>query len=107
MIVFGHTHQPYQKTVDGILFVNAGSVGKPKDLDWRARYVILDANVVAFHRGPYAKEERGDRATSYRTSAADIETGGALRADSIWPLLQKGSPGLTPPAPRQRGSVTI
>jgi putative phosphoesterase len=36
IIVFGHTHRPYTKLVDGVLFVNAGSVGKPKDGDWRA-----------------------------------------------------------------------
>jgi putative phosphoesterase len=42
IIVFGHTHQPYTKLVDGVLFVNAGSVGKPKDGDWRACYAILD-----------------------------------------------------------------
>ena len=39
VIVFGHTHKPYVKEVDGVLFVNAGSVGKPKDGDWRACYV--------------------------------------------------------------------
>ena len=82
VIVFGHTHQPYQKTVDGVLFVNAGSVGKPKDLDWRACYVILDANVVAFHRVPYdvAKAAAAIRATELpHEFAADIETGGAPR----------------------------
>lgn len=41
MIVFGHTHKPYVKNVDGVWFVNAGSIGKPKDGDWRACYVIL------------------------------------------------------------------
>jgi putative phosphoesterase len=42
VIVFGHTHAPYTKDVDGVLFVNAGSVGKPKDGDPRACYVWLD-----------------------------------------------------------------
>jgi putative phosphoesterase len=41
IIVFGHTHRPYTKLVDGVRFVNAGSVGKPKDGDWRACYLIL------------------------------------------------------------------
>jgi predicted phosphodiesterase len=31
VIVYGHTHQPYTKLVDGVLFVNVGSVGRPKD----------------------------------------------------------------------------
>ena len=38
----GHTHLPYQKKVADVLFVNAGSVGKPKDGDPRAGYVIVD-----------------------------------------------------------------
>ena len=38
----GHTHLPYQKKVAGVLFVNAGSIGKPKDGDPRAGYVIVD-----------------------------------------------------------------
>lgn len=43
IIVYGHTHKPYTKLVDDVLFVNVGSVGKPKDGDWRACYAILDA----------------------------------------------------------------
>ena len=31
ILLFGHTHLPYMKKVDGTLFVNTGSVGKPKD----------------------------------------------------------------------------
>lgn len=31
IIVYGHTHRPYTKLVDDVLFVNVGSVGKPKD----------------------------------------------------------------------------
>lgn len=42
VIAFGHTHIPYAKLVDGVLFVNVGSVGKPKDGDPRACYVLLD-----------------------------------------------------------------
>ena len=56
-IVFGHTHLPYTKDVDGVLFVNAGSVGKPKDGDPRACYAILEARdgalSVEFRRVAY------------------------------------------------------
>jgi predicted phosphodiesterase len=41
VIVFGHTHKPWARTLDGIQYVNAGSVGRPKDGDWRACYVLL------------------------------------------------------------------
>ncbi len=41
VIAFGHTHKPWHRTVGGIHFVNTGSVGRPKDGDWRAGYVRL------------------------------------------------------------------
>jgi putative phosphoesterase len=85
IIVFGHTHKPYQKTVNGVLFVNAGSVGKPKDGDWRACYAIVemgDTPSVTFQRVTYdvAKAAAAIRATDLpHEFAADVETGGAAR----------------------------
>lgn len=43
VLVFGHTHQPWQRTYGGVLFVNVGSVGRPKDGDPRAMYTVLEA----------------------------------------------------------------
>ena len=40
-IVFGHTHVPYHRSVDGVHFINTGSVGRPKDGDNRTGYCIL------------------------------------------------------------------
>ena len=82
VIAFGHTHKPYEKSVDNVLFVNAGSVGKPKDLDWRACWAMLDAGTVTFHRVAYdvARAAAAIRATDLpREFAADIEIGGAPR----------------------------
>jgi predicted phosphodiesterase len=42
VIAFGHTHRPWTRVVGGVQFVNTGSVGRPKDGDWRAGYVHLD-----------------------------------------------------------------
>jgi len=60
VIAFGHTHKPWHRAVDGIHFVNTGSVGRPKDGDWRAGYVILDladgAVSAAFVRVAYDLE---------------------------------------------------
>src|SRR5687767_14534629 len=42
VIAFGHTHKPWHRVVEGIHFVNTGSVGRPKDGDWRAGYVRLE-----------------------------------------------------------------
>ena len=41
VVAFGHTHQPWHRIIDGVHFVNTGSVGRPKDGDWRAGYVVL------------------------------------------------------------------
>jgi len=40
VIAFGHTHKPWHRAVDGIHFVNTGSVGRPKDGDPRASWAI-------------------------------------------------------------------
>jgi predicted phosphodiesterase len=62
VIAFGHTHNPWHRLVDGIHFVNTGSVGRPKDGDWRAGYVLLEVTAeegirVEFMRVEYDVEE--------------------------------------------------
>lgn len=42
VVAFGHTHLPWHRAIGGIQFVNTGSVGRPKDGDWRAGYVIVE-----------------------------------------------------------------
>ena len=42
VVAFGHTHKPWHRAVQDIHFVNTGSVGRPKDGDPRAGYVLLD-----------------------------------------------------------------
>ncbi len=81
VIVFGHTHKPYTKDVNGVRFVNVGSVGKPKDGDWRACYAIIDTSdmAVTFRRVNYdvAAAAEAIRTTELpREFAIDIETGG-------------------------------
>lgn len=46
VIAFGHTHKPWHRTIAGIHFVNTGSVGRPKDGDWRAGYVRLQLSAT-------------------------------------------------------------
>ena len=43
VLVFGHTHKPWVHEYGGVLFVNCGSVGKPKDGDPRGAFAILRA----------------------------------------------------------------
>ena len=60
VLCFGHTHIPWHREVDGIHFVNTGSVGRPKDGDARACYVVLHISTagatVDFVRVPYDVE---------------------------------------------------
>ncbi len=60
IMLFGHTHIPYEKRVAETLFVNTGSVGRPKDGDPRAGYVILDLGDVEFRRVAYDAEAAAD-----------------------------------------------
>jgi putative phosphoesterase len=41
LLLFGHTHKPWVREYGGVLFVNCGSVGKPKDGDPRGSFVVL------------------------------------------------------------------
>jgi putative phosphoesterase len=44
VLVFGHTHKPWVREYGGVLFVNCGSVGKPKDGDARGSFAVLTAS---------------------------------------------------------------
>jgi len=44
VLVFGHTHKPWMRSHGGVLFVNCGAVGKPKDGDPRGAFALLDAS---------------------------------------------------------------
>jgi diadenosine tetraphosphatase ApaH/serine/threonine PP2A family protein phosphatase len=70
------------KQVRGVTFLNAGSVGKPKDGDWRACDAMVEDGRCTFHRVEYdvAAAAAAIRATKLpHEFARDIETGGAPR----------------------------
>jgi len=60
VVAFGHTHRPWHRIVAGVHFVNTGSVGRPKDGDWRAGYVVVSIDgagvAVDFRRVEYDVE---------------------------------------------------
>jgi putative phosphoesterase len=65
VLVFGHTHKPWIHSYGGVLFVNCGSVGKPKDGDPRAAFAILEADErgvvhASIERAPYDAREVSD-----------------------------------------------
>ena len=59
-LVFGHTHKPWVHEYDGVLFVNCGSVGKPKDGDSRGAFAVVESGgagvEVTIERVPYDAE---------------------------------------------------
>jgi putative phosphoesterase len=61
IMIYGHTHKPYRKNIGGKVFINAGSVGKPKDGDRRTCTAIIeitDKDVKSeFVRTPYDFEK--------------------------------------------------
>jgi predicted phosphodiesterase len=83
VVAFGHTHKPWQRTVEGMHFVNTGSVGRPRDGDWRAGYATVDMDGesvdVAFSRVEYDLERAASaiRASDLPDDFAEyLETGG-------------------------------
>jgi predicted phosphodiesterase len=47
VLAFGHTHDPWFRWYGKTLFVNVGSVGRPKDGDPRTMYVVLGPSSAA------------------------------------------------------------
>ena len=81
-LVFGHTHKPWIREHEGVLFVNCGSVGKPKDGDPRGAFAVLapdgDGVKATIERFDYDAESVADavRAAGLPAEYAD----GLLRA---------------------------
>lgn len=61
VLIYGHTHKPYRKDFENKIFINAGSVGKPKDGDPRACVTLIEVTAktvnVEFLRVPYDVEK--------------------------------------------------
>ncbi len=59
ILIFGHTHRPYHRIVDGRHFINAGSVGCPDGGAPETGYAVIQANgnvEVQYRRYPYDAE---------------------------------------------------
>ena len=84
LIAFGHTHRAWHRVIDGMHFVNTGSVGRPKDGDPRAGYSVVtisdDGSISVEHsRVDYdvAKAAAAIRASSLpKEFARYLESGG-------------------------------
>jgi putative phosphoesterase len=73
LVVGGHTHVQFERVIDGIRFVNAGSVGIPYEGKQGAFWALLDGDDVDLRHTPYA----------VGAAAALIRTSGYPGADQI------------------------
>jgi putative phosphoesterase len=56
LVVCGHTHVQFERALDGIRLVNAGSVGRPYEGRPGAFWALLDGEQVELRRTAYAVE---------------------------------------------------
>jgi putative phosphoesterase len=42
IVILGHTHKPFIRRINGKIFINPGSIGKPVDGDYRPSFVVAD-----------------------------------------------------------------
>ncbi len=58
LVVSGHTHYPMDRMVDGVRFVNPGSVGQPRNRQRGAHWAIFDTRTrhIQFRQEPYDQE---------------------------------------------------
>jgi len=61
LVVAGHTHQQDDRVVDGLRFVNAGSVGLPYEGDGSARWLWIENGIPMLHRTGYDAAAAGAR----------------------------------------------
>jgi putative phosphoesterase len=82
IVIYGHIHQPFVRTVSGLTVANSGSVGLPYDGDRRAGYLLIDDSTIEIRRVEYdlAKELKA------------LRSSGIPHADWIARTLEIGSP---------------
>jgi putative phosphoesterase len=73
LVVGGHTHVQFERVIDGIRFINAGSVGMPYEGKQGVFWALLDGEDVDLRHTPYAVD----------AAAAAIRASGYPGADEI------------------------
>jgi putative phosphoesterase len=57
IVLVGHSHMQFNLDVDGVVVVNPGSVGQPRDGDPRAAYAVIEGGKIELKRVTYPIEE--------------------------------------------------
>src|SRR5262249_51045852 len=74
VVVAGHTHQQDDRMVDGVRFINAGSVGLPYEGDGDARWLWIEDGVPELRRTAYDAAAAGRQMRDACEALADSVT---------------------------------
>ena len=88
VVVYGHIHRPYIRSVAVMTVVNTGSVGLPYDGDRRAAYLLFDGSVPSIRRVEYDVDREIKALLSSRMP----------HADWVAQMLANASPSLPAPS---------
>ncbi len=61
IVCVGHSHMQFNLSVEGMVILNPGSVGQPRDGDPRAAYAVIQDNKIELKRVEYPIEETVSR----------------------------------------------
>jgi putative phosphoesterase len=94
VVCVGHTHIQFNIQVNGVLVVNPGSVGLPRDGDPRAAFAIIEDNKIEMKRVAYPIEETVAQieAMPWPRRGKDTITY-VLRSGRLPPQLETDGPG--------------
>lgn len=89
-VCVGHTHLPFHLDLDGIQVINPGSVGQPRDGNWRGSYALVEEGQVSFHRFEYDVEatlnelrEAGITGEAFQVAENALRMGGQIPQQEI------------------------
>ena len=88
VVVYGHIHRPYIRSVAVMTVVNTGSVGLPYDGDRRAAYLLFDGFAPSIRRVEYDVDREIKALLSSRMP----------HADWVAQMLANASPSLPAPS---------
>jgi putative phosphoesterase len=95
IVCVGHTHVQFNLQVDGVVVLNPGSVGLPRDGDPRAAFAIIEGNKIDLKRVEYPIEETVARVEEmpWPRRAKDI-TASVLRLGRLSPVMERLIPDI-------------
>jgi diadenosine tetraphosphatase ApaH/serine/threonine PP2A family protein phosphatase len=94
IVCVGHSHMQFILTVDGVVVLNPGSVGQPRDGDPRAAYAVIEGDKIELKRVAYPIDDTVARIADSPLPAKAKE----ILAESL-------RLGRLPAAPRKSGAA--